>query len=66
MKFVRLLNTFSLVIFAFIFACCVSYSQEFNADDITSFSSALQEANKTPDENHKINIDGNIILNSSI
>ncbi len=66
MKFVRLLNTVYLVVFTFIFTCCVSYAEEFSADDITSFSLALQEANKIPDENHKINIGGNIILNSSL
>lgn len=62
----RLFYLISLIILSFTFINIKAYAQDFNADDISSFESALTRANAQPESSHKININGDIILDSAI
>lgn len=44
----------------------MSFAEEFNANDLESFETALNRANQAPMESHRINIDGDITLDSPI
>ena len=55
-----------VVILSIISITQASQASEFNADDISSFHRAIAEAEADPSSSHKININGDIVLDSSI
>lgn len=60
------LNTTTMIVLVLISAVQASWAKEFNADDTSSFNRAISEVEADSSSSHKININGDITLDSAI
>ncbi len=60
--FQKLCICFSMILFSNF----IAFAENFDADNTSSFEAALSKANAQPEQQHTININGDISLDSSI